>query len=406
MSGWQEFTGLNRGYVLELYEKYRENPSSVDDETRALFERWTPPAQDELPTAAAGAIPLEKVVGAVNLAESIRRYGHLAARLDPLGGRPPIGDPSLLAATHGVTDEDLRSIPANLVAGPLDGVTTALRRDRGAPPHLLFDDRLRLRARVRARRARMAAAGGGAGTVPRAGRSDRSCRAARPAVSGRGVRAFSAADVPWQDALLDRRARHARARPRRGDRRVRRGRHRANPDRHGAPRPAERHGARAEQAVRADSGRVQGSRLAQFPRGHGVDGRRQVPRRRAPRDQGRCGDGSRRLDAAQPEPSRGGRPDRRRHGARGGHERGRPGCAEIRSRTQRADPDPRRRGVPWSGRRRRNAQPEPAARLLDRRDDPHHRQQPARLHDRSGRRLQHVVRERAGARASRSRSST
>ncbi len=125
MSGWQEFTGLNRGYVLELYEKYRENPSSVDDETRALFERWTPPLFEETPAGDAGAVPLEKVVGAVNLAESIRRYGHLAATLDPLGGRPPIGDPSLLAATHGVTDEDLRSIPANLVAGPLDGATTA-----------------------------------------------------------------------------------------------------------------------------------------------------------------------------------------------------------------------------------------------------------------------------------------
>ncbi len=42
MSGWQEFTGLNRGYVLELYEKYRQDPSSVDAETRAFFEHWTP----------------------------------------------------------------------------------------------------------------------------------------------------------------------------------------------------------------------------------------------------------------------------------------------------------------------------------------------------------------------------
>jgi 2-oxoglutarate dehydrogenase E1 component len=124
MSGWQEFTGLNRGYVLELYEKYRRDPSSVDPDTRALFERWTPPAGDDVRPVADG-VPLEKVVGAVNLAQSIRRYGHLAARLDPLGTRPPIGDPSLLAATHGVTDEDLRSLPANLVAGPLDGVTTA-----------------------------------------------------------------------------------------------------------------------------------------------------------------------------------------------------------------------------------------------------------------------------------------
>jgi 2-oxoglutarate dehydrogenase E1 component len=130
MSGWQEFTGLNRGYVLELYEKYRRDPSSVDPETRDLFDRWTPPAVDEpavaaVAAAAPSAAALEKVVGAVNLAESIRRYGHLAAQLDPLRGRPPIGDPSLLAETHGVTDDDLRHLPANLVAGPLEGVSTA-----------------------------------------------------------------------------------------------------------------------------------------------------------------------------------------------------------------------------------------------------------------------------------------
>ncbi len=130
MSGWQAFTGLNRGYVLELYEKYRQDPSSVDAETRALFEQWTPPAQDDAPITVAPVSnattpPLEKVVGAVNLAESIRRYGHLAAQLDPLERRPPIGDPSLLGATHGVTDDDLRRIPANLVAGPLEGVATA-----------------------------------------------------------------------------------------------------------------------------------------------------------------------------------------------------------------------------------------------------------------------------------------
>jgi 2-oxoglutarate dehydrogenase E1 component len=117
MTGWQEFSGLNRGYVLEQYEKYRRDPASVDPETRALFERWTPPA-DDIAVAPVDALPLIKIVGAVNLAESIRRYGHLAAQLDPLGGRP-LGDPSLLAETHGVTDDDLRKLPAALVAGPL-----------------------------------------------------------------------------------------------------------------------------------------------------------------------------------------------------------------------------------------------------------------------------------------------
>src|SRR5580765_867242 len=77
MAGWQDFTGLNRGYVLELYEKYRHDPSSVDPGTRALFETWTPPAEAD--RTVADGLSLEKIVGAVNLAESIRRYGHLAA---------------------------------------------------------------------------------------------------------------------------------------------------------------------------------------------------------------------------------------------------------------------------------------------------------------------------------------
>jgi 2-oxoglutarate dehydrogenase E1 component len=125
MSGWQDFAGLNRGYVLELYEKYRKDPFSVDPDTRALFETWTPPA-DEAPAIEAAVLPVQKIVGAVNLAESIRRYGHLAAPLDPLGSRPH-GDPSLLGETHGVTDQDLRNLPAHLIAGPLCGeATTAL----------------------------------------------------------------------------------------------------------------------------------------------------------------------------------------------------------------------------------------------------------------------------------------
>ena len=113
---WQEFSGLNRGYVLELYEKYRRDPSSVDADTRAIFEQWTPPA--EAPVVHDG-IAYARIVGAARLAQSIRRYGHLAARLDPLGLRAPVGDPSLLGETHNVTDEDLRNLPPDLVSSPL-----------------------------------------------------------------------------------------------------------------------------------------------------------------------------------------------------------------------------------------------------------------------------------------------
>jgi 2-oxoglutarate dehydrogenase E1 component len=116
MSGWQDFAGLNRGYVLELYERYRTDPASVDPATRAIFEQWTPPGES---AAVADGVAYDKVVGAARVAQSIRRYGHLAAKLDPLGLRIPSGDPSLLPETYDVTDEDLRRLPPTLVASPL-----------------------------------------------------------------------------------------------------------------------------------------------------------------------------------------------------------------------------------------------------------------------------------------------
>ena len=116
MAAWQDFAGLNRGYVLELYERYRNDPASVDPDTRAIFEQWSPPAES---AAVPDGVAYEKIVGAARLAQSIRRYGHLAARLDPLGLRVPSGDPSLLPETHNVTEEDLRRLPPTLISSPL-----------------------------------------------------------------------------------------------------------------------------------------------------------------------------------------------------------------------------------------------------------------------------------------------
>ena len=113
MTNWQGFTGVNRAYVLELYERYLKDPNAVDAESRAVFATWTPPAESDstaTPVVTGDHAALHQAVGAVNLAQSIRQYGHLAARLDPLGSAP-LGDPSLEPATHGVTDAELRSLP-------------------------------------------------------------------------------------------------------------------------------------------------------------------------------------------------------------------------------------------------------------------------------------------------------
>jgi len=115
----EQFAGVNAAYVLELYERYRQDPESVDPETRKAFENWTPETPAAGTTgAAAPAVETRVVVGAANLVESIRRYGHLAARVDPLGSTP-VGDPSLSSRAHGITDDDLKRLPASLVGGPV-----------------------------------------------------------------------------------------------------------------------------------------------------------------------------------------------------------------------------------------------------------------------------------------------
>src|SRR5688572_20905013 len=122
---WHDFPGPNAGYVLELYERYRQNPESVDASARALFSHWTPSLDGEkLAEAvdAVAAVGFDKVVAAANLAQAIREYGHLAAQLDPLGSPPP-GDPSLNSETYGLTDDDLRQMPASLVGGPIAAIT-------------------------------------------------------------------------------------------------------------------------------------------------------------------------------------------------------------------------------------------------------------------------------------------
>ena len=118
-----QFAGVNAAYVLELYERYRQDPESVDPETRKSFDAWNDAPQQGAPdaqnaSATHTSADTRVIVAAANLVESIRRYGHLAARLDPLGSTP-VGDPSLSPRAHGITDEDLKKLPASLVGGPV-----------------------------------------------------------------------------------------------------------------------------------------------------------------------------------------------------------------------------------------------------------------------------------------------
>lgn len=118
MRFWNDFPGPNAGYVLEQYERYLRDPQSVDANTRAIFERWSPPVESSNGYAVTETTAqADKIIAAVHYAQAIRDYGHLAAQLDPLGAKPP-GDPSLNPAWHGLSEDDLLSLPASLVGGP------------------------------------------------------------------------------------------------------------------------------------------------------------------------------------------------------------------------------------------------------------------------------------------------
>ena len=112
--GWEEFSGLNIGYLAELFDLYRKDPASVEPAARALFDRLGPP------WVGPGAMPADaaKLCGARALATAIRMYGHHAARLDPLGSPPP-GDSALMAETHGLSEAHLAELPAMVVGGPV-----------------------------------------------------------------------------------------------------------------------------------------------------------------------------------------------------------------------------------------------------------------------------------------------
>ncbi len=122
MNPWDQFTGVNAGYVYELYERYRQDPGSVDEATRAAFSTWTPPTDSrpahEAPQSGLTSTDLSAAMAVSKLTGALRRFGHLAARLDPIGFHDPVGDPALNPQAHGLTTDVLKRLPSSLVGGP------------------------------------------------------------------------------------------------------------------------------------------------------------------------------------------------------------------------------------------------------------------------------------------------
>ncbi|GHO42533.1 2-oxoglutarate dehydrogenase E1 component [Ktedonospora formicarum] len=136
MHDLETFYGPNAGYVLELYERYQQNPASIDEATRAIFDSWSSSEQPVTSVPSANRVVASQsqdqehnvshIVAAYSLAQAIRERGHLGAHLDPLGSEPP-GDPALLSATYDLSDEDLAQLPPDVIGGhSAEGAANAL----------------------------------------------------------------------------------------------------------------------------------------------------------------------------------------------------------------------------------------------------------------------------------------
>src|SRR4051812_11779022 len=162
MASRPDVDGLNAGYAALVLEQYLDNPGSVPEEWRALFEtsepeellamqpglarlleRLEPSGNGHEPAIVEPAIvepaivapaepagPDEELLGGIAasmaLVKAFRMHGHLAARLDPLGSEPP-GDPALEPERliPKLTPELQARIPASLLRLYVEGETLA-----------------------------------------------------------------------------------------------------------------------------------------------------------------------------------------------------------------------------------------------------------------------------------------
>ena len=269
---------------------YRRDPASVDPATRARFEESAAPGRRRPPARAPARLPapadVRAVVGAVNLAQSIRRYGHLAAQLDPLGSRAARRSVaaardarrhrrgSAAAAGDASSPVPLAESPPTRAATSIEALRRIYCSTTGYDFAHIFvpEEREWLRQAVECGRFRAPADPiDPVALLDRLTQVEAFERFLQRTFPGKTRFSIEGLDmlVPILDEV-DRRGGGSRA-----------SRHMLH--RHGAPRPAERDGARAAASRTrrsSPSSRIRSSSRT-FREDLGVDGRREVPRRRA-----------------------------------------------------------------------------------------------------------------------------
>lgn len=121
---WQKYHGPNLGYIQDQYEKFLQDPQSVEPGYRELFASWGPPPSLENNEKKADSQGqgvsydpqlLKKGVAAGKLVWNIRTYGHLAADIDPIGIGNEADTRLLQPESYQLSQADLAALPAEIV---------------------------------------------------------------------------------------------------------------------------------------------------------------------------------------------------------------------------------------------------------------------------------------------------
>ena len=217
MSSLPITSAFNDGYIAGLYESFLRDPASVDSSWRQFFSvaQSIAGAGSAASGVATDAAYLRKVAGAAGLVQAIRQYGHLDVQLDPLGS-PPLSAAELKPEFHGISNDDLQTIPGAALGFAGDATAAAavarLRQIYSSTIGFEFEHIEEDTERDWFRRAIES------GEMRRTLTADEKKRAAAPPYGGGRSRAVPGARVPGLQALLDRGHRCARSDARRGDR--------------------------------------------------------------------------------------------------------------------------------------------------------------------------------------------
>ncbi|RDW18504.1 2-oxoglutarate dehydrogenase E1 component [Oceanobacillus arenosus] len=117
---WEQFYGPNKGYIEQQYDLYKQNPDAVEASIKEIFDTYGAPewmnhnVQDISGTSINLTInKVKKLSSALKLVEAIRRYGHQAADIYPVGEYKDENDLRAIdPSTYKLTEEDLEEIPA------------------------------------------------------------------------------------------------------------------------------------------------------------------------------------------------------------------------------------------------------------------------------------------------------